>query len=98
MFLYIAIDLTPGKTFAQASAIVRNKYYSGVITSVNFGSDWVFDSLTKITVCSNKNGNYPIACNVKNLKFAYRIPDQDMAMSFSNSRSCYYSRVLNLIG
>jgi len=98
MVLHIAIDLTPGKAFAQASAIVRDKYYSGVTTSVNFGSDWVFDSSTKITVCSNQNGNYPIACNVQNPKFTYKIPDQDMAMSFSNTRKPYYSWVLNLIG
>jgi len=85
MTIYMAVDLTTGSTSVRTAVTVGTTFISYASpTPPNYGSDWVFDSSTIISVCSNYDGSPRIGCLVQNLKLMYTIPLQPTTMPFSN--------------
>jgi len=81
----MAVDLTTGSTSVRTGVTGGPAFTSYTSpTPPNYGSDWVFDSSTIISVCSNYDGSPGIGCIVQNLKLTYTIPLQATTMPFSN--------------
>jgi len=50
----------------------------------SYGSDWVFDGQTKISICSDSDQVSKLECTVQNLKVWYSNPTEFQTMAFSN--------------
>jgi len=65
-------------------------------TSLSYGSDWVFDSSLRISICAYDDGTNlvnPIACSAQNLKVQTLMYSSSSIIDFSNSgfwTSFYY--------
>ncbi len=71
---------------ASVSIIAENKFHAlSTSLALTYGSDWVFDSSTIISVCSNYDGSPGVGCIVQNLKLMYIVPLQITTMPFSNT-------------
>lgn len=81
----MAIDLTSGSYTARNAILAGKSFYSSTASPApTYGSDWVFDSSTVISVCSNYDKNPGIGCIIQNLKLMYSMPSQTGTMIFSN--------------
>jgi len=79
------IDLTTGSNAARNAILAGKSLYSSTASPApTYGSDWVFDSSTVISVCSNYDKSPGIGCIVQNLKIMYSAPLQTTTMVFSN--------------
>jgi len=82
----MAIDMAG--PFIKSGMIIGSKnIFPTDYTALSFGSGWVFDSSTVISVCSDYSGNYGMNCIIQNLKVAYNIPSQVITMLISNTRN-----------
>jgi len=82
----MAIDMT--SPIIKSGMIIGSKnIFPTDYTALSFGSGWVFDSSTAISVCSDYSGNYGMNCIIQNLKVAYNIPGQVITMLISNTRN-----------
>ena len=56
-------------------------------TSMSYGSDWVFDSSLRISVCADDDGTNlinPIECMAEKLKVVYSLYPQSSIIDFMN--------------
>ena len=85
MTFSIAVDLTQTNPSAQASLLALGQFQTASIsTPLSYGSDWIFNPSTLISVCSNFDGASPAICDIENFKVLYRLPTQYFEMPFSN--------------
>ena len=85
MTIYMAVDLTPGNGYFKVGVLLDDKFDAPVpFTDLNYSSTWAFDSTTIVYFCAFPNGAYGINCKIQNFKISTQIPDQDIAMPFSN--------------
>ena len=81
----MSVDLTTGNNAARGSILAENKFsIPGSYVVPNYGSDWVFDSSTVISACSNYDGSPGVGCIVQNLKLMYLTPLQAITMPSGN--------------
>ncbi len=84
---YMALDLTSGSSYIRWSYTAGGTFYTPInYPTLNYGSNWAFDSSTVVSVCSDVDGNYAANCIVQNLKVSYSMPAQFVTMPFSNIR------------
>jgi len=81
----MGIDLTSSSPSARCSLGVGSAISTNSFTTQSYGSTWVFDSTTVMSICADEDGNYGVNCVVQNLKVAYKIPSQFLNMPFSNT-------------
>ena len=85
MTFSIAVDLTHTSPSARASILALAQFQaSTILTSLDYGSDWIFNPSTVISICSNYDGIGAASCSIENLKVLYRNPTDFLEMPFSN--------------
>lgn len=85
MTFSIAVDLTHTSPSARASILAWNEFQtSNIQTSLSYGSDWIFNPSTAITICSDYDGSDAADCTIENLKVLYRPSTDFFEMPFSN--------------
>jgi len=90
--IFMGVDLTSSSSFAKSFVGVGGLGSGTSFTTQSYGSDWVFDSSTVMSICADENGNYGVDCIVQNLKVTYKLPVQLITMSFSNASKNAFSR------
>jgi len=90
----MGVDLTSSSPSAKYFVGVGTTGTSGTLTTQSYGSDWVFDSSTVMTICADENRNYGTNCIVQNLKVAYKLPVQLITMPFSNASNGYFLEII----
>ena len=84
----MTVDLSETSPYARSSYSVLNGYgTSPELKTMVYGSNWIFDSTTLISVCSDVDGNSRSACFVQNLRVTEKVPLQLEAIHFSNIRN-----------
>jgi len=86
----MGVDLSSSSLSAKCFIGIGSYGDTKSLATQSYGSDWVFDPSTVMSICADENGNYGVNCVVQNLKVAYKLPVQSITMPFSNA-----SRVLS---
>ncbi len=68
--LFMTINLATGSCSFYGGGTFGGAFFMYPAT-VSYGSDWVFDSYTEISICSGSDVASPIGCTVQNLKASY---------------------------
>jgi len=81
--LFLSVNLA-SNTFA-AGVLADDGNFDSTITTMNYGSDWTFDSTSLVSVCSDYDGSNKIACTVANLKILYAYYSSSAIVNTANS-------------
>ena len=88
MTISVSINLDSTQSETKGATLIGNKLtWISAMKGFSYGPDWVFDSSTTISLCSDYDGNYGVDCIIQNLKVAYKESTQLITMPISNTRN-----------
>jgi len=94
----MAVDLTSTSPKALGSIMAYTSFTTpAAITALTYGSGWVFDDSTIITLCSDVDGSKAFECTAQFFKVSPIIPPKFTMMTLSNARSYPISLILIIL-
>lgn len=85
--VYLSVNLASGSNQFSVGGLMDDGNGVAVSTSLSYGTDWVFDSSLRISICADDDGTSlfnSIECMAENLKVVDYFYPQTSIIDFSN--------------